>query len=81
MWHMFFFWLIAAIEYQHGVVYAVPHRFQKVSVKVRSQPGHKRQILKLTNFNKKCVFLVQFNLRNPIVPFVCGTSGTAVNRI
>ena len=56
------FSLISAAEHKYGVVYAVPDRFQQVTVKVRSQPGQKGQIL--IKLNKKDVFLVQFNLRN-----------------
>ena len=47
------FWFILVIEFDYGVVYAVPDRFQQVKIKVRSQPGQKAQIFKLKKFNKK----------------------------
>ena len=63
-------WFISAMEFDYGADNAVPDHFQQVTVNVRSRAGKKCQILKFINVNKKRVFSVQFNLRNPTVPFV-----------
>ena len=60
-------WLISAIKFNYGVVYAVRDRFQQV--KVRSRSGLKRSNFEVDIFHQKGVFLVYFNLRDQMVPF------------
>ena len=76
------FWVISAMEYKYGVAYAVPDRFQQVTVKVRSQSGQKGSNFEVDTFQQKvslwCSLASGIRWCHMVL---CGTFTTAVKRI
>ena len=59
--------IVEFVCYVHWVVW---NNFQHSIIKVRSRLGQKGQISNLINVNKKGIYQMQFEHRNPMVPFI-----------